>query len=156
MVPEPRYLRVLRLLFFLSFPAAVVAVLAPIWLRLLPLGQWREWIWDLLFPLIWVPGYALVWKYDLSRRAAAVDWNEDGVVVHTIGWRSVRIAWSAVGQVRIPVAFAGTYETAGGNLRVAQLFVVGKRLPYLIPIRWGKACAGLVEALRGAGRVVDV
>jgi hypothetical protein len=58
--------------------------------------------------------------------------------------------------VRLPFAFAGTYETAGGNLRLAQLFVVGKRLPYLIPILWSEACAGLVEALRGAGRVVDV
>jgi len=155
-VPEPRYLRVLRLLFFLSFPAAVAAVVAAISLRWLPPERWREWIWDVLCSLIWVPGYALLWKYDLLRRAAAVDWDEDGVVVHTIGGRSVRIAWSVVRQLRMPVAFAGTYETAGGNLRLAQLFVVGKRLPYLIPIRWGKACAGLVEALRGAGRVVDV
>ncbi len=156
MVPEPRHLRVLRLLFFLSFPGAVVAVVAAIWLRLLPLDGWREWIWDLLIALIWVPGYALIWKYDLSRRAAAVDWDEEGVVLHTISGRSMRIAWSVVRQVWIPVAFAGTYETAGGNFRIAQLFVVGKRLPYMIPIQWGEAWAGLVEALRGAGRVVDV
>ena len=131
-------------------------MVAAIWLRLLPLEQWREWIWDLLFSLIWPLGYALVWKYDLSRRAAAVDWDEDGVVVHTIGRRSVRIAWSGVRQVRIPFAFAGTYETAGGKMRLAQLFVVGKRLPYLIPIRWDEACAGLVGAFRDRGQVVEL
>ncbi len=138
-VPEPRLLRVLRLLLLLSLPAAVVAALVPIWLRWLPLEQWREWIWDVLPSLIRVLGYALVWKYDLSRRAAAVDWDEDGVVVHTTGRRSAQITWSAVRQVRIPFAFAGTYETAGGKLRLAQLFVVRRRLPYLIPIRWGEA-----------------
>jgi len=156
--PEPRYARMVRIVFVLLWVAALATIVLAERLGWwgLPRAEWTEILWNSVPFLTPVPLVVYRWQYMLPRRVVAVDWNQQGLVLHTVRGPQVAALWANVAEVQVPTPLAGTYEFKGANVNWAHLFLSGQKRPYGVHMSWNADCLALFHVLKSKTTVLDI